>query len=220
MKQITFRFSIALLTFSIGIFVAWIWLFTGNSNIVEISNISIKEHQATVIACPGYLPNQELNENEDYAVYSEILSGKRYNSDLIVINDFTSQGLIADAKNLNYEIPSLTQDTINDYQAKKIESRKLENNFTVSGKVVFLSEEEVTQLFNIGLDGWNKFNKKYPGANGIITLSRVGFNKEKTQALVYVGISCGGLCGGGSFMFLEKRNGKWSIRGNRNLWVS
>lgn len=219
MKKITFRIFVAIITFIIGIFVASFYFFIDNTNIVENLDSSINENIETAVAC-DYVSNQELNENEEYAVYSEILSGERYNSDIIVINDFTSQGLIADAENLNSKIPGLTQDTINDYQAKKVESRKLENSFTVSGKVVFLSEEEETQLFRNGLDGWNKFYKKYPEANGIITFSRVGFNKERTQALVYVGIGCGGLCGDGSFMFLEKINGKWSIRGNKNLWVS
>ena len=40
-------------------------------------------------------------------------------------------------------------------------------------------------------------------------MSAVGFNVDKTLALVYVGHSCGGLCGGGSYHLLKKAGEKW-----------
>lgn len=51
--------------------------------------------------------------------------------------------------------------------------------------------------------------ERYPGSGGILPMSSVGFNKEKTCAIVYFGSSCGSLCGAWSFHLLEKVNGKW-----------
>lgn len=43
-----------------------------------------------------------------------------------------------------------------------------------------------------------------------VRMSPVGFNREKTQAVVFVESSCGGLCGHSQFHFLQKSHGKWS----------
>ena len=55
---------------------------------------------------------------------------------------------------------------------------------------------------------------------GSITISRVALNQEKDMACTYSEINCGGLCGGGSIIFLKKINGLWKIVGQRELWVS
>jgi hypothetical protein len=46
-------------------------------------------------------------------------------------------------------------------------------------------------------------------ANSFVEMSTVGFNREKTLAVLFMGSPCGGLCGGWSYHLLEKVNGKW-----------
>lgn len=43
----------------------------------------------------------------------------------------------------------------------------------------------------------------------ICTLSSVGFNKDRSRALVYTSCSCGPLCGEDSLNILAKNNGRW-----------
>lgn len=43
-----------------------------------------------------------------------------------------------------------------------------------------------------------------------VRMSPVGFNREKTQAIVFMESSCGGLCGSWRFHFLQKVHGKWN----------
>jgi hypothetical protein len=51
----------------------------------------------------------------------------------------------------------------------------------------------------------------YPqSAVSVVSMSPVGFNREKTQAVVFVKSSCGGLCGSWQFHFLVKVHGKWN----------
>lgn len=57
--------------------------------------------------------------------------------------------------------------------------------------------------------GWDEYYRQYPESGGLIELSAVGFNVDKTVAVVYMGHSCGDLCGGGTFHVLEKVDGKW-----------
>jgi hypothetical protein len=44
---------------------------------------------------------------------------------------------------------------------------------------------------------------------GLIEVSPVGFNADKTVAVVYMGHHCGLLCGGGAIRVLLKSHGRW-----------
>lgn len=67
---------------------------------------------------------------------------------------------------------------------------------------------------------WAKFYKKYPNSSGLAFFSKVGFNDRHDQAFVYVGRSCGGLCGSGEYVLLNKVNGQWVVCNEQGLWVS
>ena len=56
---------------------------------------------------------------------------------------------------------------------------------------------------------WEGFYQRYPDSGGWMELSAVGFNVNKTVAVVYMGHHCGPLCGGGGFHVLTKKDGKW-----------
>ena len=87
----------------------------------------------------------------------------------------------------------------------------------------FLFKKELEAIFADGPGGWQGFYAKYPDSGGFNEVSAVGFNADKTVAVVYVAHSCGGLCGGGSFYVLQKREGKWQSlkwKGSECTWVS
>lgn len=74
-----------------------------------------------------------------------------------------------------------------------------------------------------GPAGWSNFKLEHPDSVGWIELSAVGFNHDKTVAVVYVGHHCGGLCGGGRFSVLQKVEGKWKPlpwKGSSCAWAS
>jgi hypothetical protein len=54
----------------------------------------------------------------------------------------------------------------------------------------------------------------------VVRLSRVGFDADRTRALVYRGQVCGPLCGSGGYVLLEKRSGAWRIVDEAHLWIS
>jgi hypothetical protein len=57
----------------------------------------------------------------------------------------------------------------------------------------------------------------------LLQLSIVGFNQDRTRALVSVGYDCGS-CGGGGYHLLVKKDGKWAVdreyRGGSCGWAS
>src|SRR5690606_22856645 len=53
---------------------------------------------------------------------------------------------------------------------------------------------------------------KYPDWNlSILEFSNIGFNKEKTLALVYYCFDSGGV-GGGAYLIYKRKGGKWKLK--------
>jgi hypothetical protein len=68
---------------------------------------------------------------------------------------------------------------------------------------------------------WGAFEKRFPNSYGLVSLSRVGFNAEATQAVVNVDHGCGGLCGEGTIVMLGRDpSGRWRIVDRRGTWIS
>lgn len=58
---------------------------------------------------------------------------------------------------------------------------------------------------------WLAFRKHFPLAWGYVELSRIGFNPEHTQALVYVTHWCGDGCMSGDVWFLTRTGENWTV---------
>lgn len=87
----------------------------------------------------------------------------------------------------------------------------LQPKFAPSIPYQLVSAATVKEIFaKKGVGGWKDFYKKYPNSGGVTSLSAVGFNSDKTIAIVYMGNSCGGLCGFGRYHVLKKANGIWT----------
>jgi len=56
--------------------------------------------------------------------------------------------------------------------------------------------------------------------HGIVSFSRVGFNKARTEALVYMSYVCGGLCGHGFTFWMEKSGDTWKVKEIIRMWIS
>ncbi|MFL6650763.1 MAG: hypothetical protein ACJ8J7_05695 [Sulfurifustaceae bacterium] len=67
---------------------------------------------------------------------------------------------------------------------------------------------------------WKAFYRQYPNAPGLIGVSRVGFNSQATQAVVYIEIGCGPLCGNGFMAHLKRGLSGWKVEKIEHLWVS
>lgn len=92
----------------------------------------------------------------------------------------------------------LKPETLDDFWTKNQQSKKLEYSLDLPHGNVFITADETAKV------------PQYPG---YIELSRVGFDKEMTQALVYIG-NCWkleGFQGRGYYVMLGKQSGAWTI---------
>lgn len=82
-------------------------------------------------------------------------------------------------------------DLIRDFCAKNAQPQKVWPELRQRLPVILLSREELNSLFSAGHpqkpDGWDRFYAKYPKSPGIITISRVGFNRRGDLAMIYLG---------------------------------
>jgi hypothetical protein len=87
---------------------------------------------------------------------------------------------------------------------------------------VMVTKEQVALFFSQDrtASGWKDFYATYPSSSGLLFFSRIGFNSQHNQAFLYVGNSCGGLCGAGSYVLLRKECDSWKIEQEQDLWVS
>ena len=59
---------------------------------------------------------------------------------------------------------------------------------------------------------WRRFHERF-GTDAVrLTVSRVGFNRDHTQAVVHVRRMCDGLCGYGETLLMQKQDGRWSVQ--------
>jgi hypothetical protein len=111
--------------------------------------------------------------------------------------------------------------TVEDFKRKGKNSISLELRFALPSKQVPISDEKLDQFFRGNGTSWQGFHKSYPNSVGYIFISRVGFNPNQDQAFLYIGVSCGGLCGEGYYVLLAKDGGAtWCVKHKDMLWIS
>jgi hypothetical protein len=173
------------------------------------------------------IDNKSSILSEEYEVYSVVIVQQEHDSksiDKFVIKRLTyneSDGLLDSfINNLeNYTGKKLDIGLVNDFRIKNENKSRLENKFSIPQYIILISEKELNDTFR-EMDGWDKFYEMYPNSSGVIEISRVGFNNNYSQALVYYGEYSHNLGGHGDLVFLIKEEGKWIIKEQVPLWIS
>lgn len=110
---------------------------------------------------------------------------------------------------------------ISDYVRSNAKPSILQPRINVEVPYQLIIADELRSVIQTA--GWEGFYQRYSDSGGWMELSAVGFNLNKTVAVVYMGHHCGTLCGGGGFHVLEKKDGKWvalNWRGSSCAWAS
>ncbi|MBI4706223.1 MAG: hypothetical protein HY744_34435 [Deltaproteobacteria bacterium] len=80
---------------------------------------------------------------------------------------------------------------------------------------------EAEAIFDDACSGWHVFYERYPDSQGIMTLSRVGFDPAGKVALVYVSNQSHCVAGAGDVYHLARQaDGSWTVVAGWRLWIS
>jgi hypothetical protein len=168
--------------------------------------------------------------DEDYAIFSAAINGSpvlQKLDGLVFINRTVTAGyplglsarthVAGDVQALYDAAP---QGAIDDFESRNkmrvgFDGTKIKVPFQTFSR----SEEEAEKLFH-RTEGWEAFHKKYQGATMLAAMSRPGINREDNRALLYMGLSCGSSCAGGTLILLSKDDGKRKIIQRATTWLS
>ena len=93
--------------------------------------------------------------------------------------------------------------------------------FRLRRKCVIIPARQEEEFSGRGVREWDYFYECYPRSQGILRLSRVGFNDRFDQAVVYLENTAWFLAGAGLYVFLRKNgDGNWEIRKDSLAWMS
>ena len=209
---------------------AAVFIFLACADINSLQNQAIENEKEVEVV--------ESFEANQYAVYdaliaddnlipyfsrkSNLLSSKL---NLLVIIERTNIDYFGNSKfrellaNVPNHLPALSKATFDDFLTNNESRILLKDSFTLPVKRVFISDEELNSILKSKLY-WEAFYKKYPNSQGVMTLSNVGFDAQKKQALVYISNTRGSLDAIGIYVVLEKQNNVWRVKENYAAWAS
>jgi hypothetical protein len=138
-------------------------------------------------------------------IINQIIKTINQENQIVIIND-------------NLEITYTTQDNNrNDIYKYLRRTKKVENDLLGSFKRN--NNKKAVLKKNIVFDFNFIWNRPYEYNNGIITFSKIGFNKEQTKAIIYIGIMTGSE-GKGDYYILEKEKDAWKIVAIIGGWIT
>ena len=115
-------------------------------------------------------------------------------------------------------LPTLEASTLSDFFRQNSSNIQLPSKLVEHKQIIILSKANEQAIFKEG--GWDKFRDKFHGSQGIMTFSRIGYSKERKQALLSYSNYCGRLCGGGGLAYFRNIEGKWKLEVIFPVWVS
>jgi hypothetical protein len=167
------------------------------------------------------------SEDEEHFVYTAIITemyvNGEPNNDVIVEVQTSLGGSVCDVPwTTNYVSQnmsrSVSKSVFDNFVAKNSDSQASQGQIRTGPGYSIITKGEVDELYQ-DRDFWDRFSEKYP--KGIlVTLSRIGFNEEMNQALVYSSHTCGWKCGLGYYVLLMKDGNTWTIKHKVNVWAS
>jgi hypothetical protein len=145
---------------------------------------------------------QPYDNDAGYAVLSVLLGGdpaKPSAASTAIYENTGSYSCRSDNKS-----PDEFREALKDYTSANKTRWRLQKKLGLNHPYTLVSDQEVN---NAG--GLRQYGNAHPEIRGIISVSAVGFNADKTVALVFQSFHCGPLCGEGELVAFRKINGQW-----------
>jgi hypothetical protein len=179
--------------------------------------------------------NKDEITEEEYSVYTEFFKIKEVPKiDSPVPHLFPSKGTLVYEKtssgkkitqgflkSLEKSSGKLDASLIESYNSRNTKDYYMKDKILVNTLKILTEErmEEIKKKGGLGKGFAQEFMRSYPLAGDIIYLSRVGFSRDKANALFHAG-SSSGLTGASYFILMEKTGNAWQLKNAllNNFW--
>ena len=156
------------------------------------------------------IAGERYSDHDAYQIYDLLLPQEEvysFGKGTIVIREETEANQAVPEGCLFPDAVAQFKDAIADYNRLNHKRWLLQRSFEIERPYELVNSDTINSL--LSGTAWEGFYQRYPDSGGFIVFSAVGFNQERTRALVYSGSSCGNLCGSWSFHLFQKANGHW-----------
>lgn len=178
----------------------------------------------------------------EYEIYSTIINNKEINwtnkNTILVIRnveldddskwfleelkadqELILSGFFDDESAKKYETNQNYQDALLGLLKTSTQKIKIKSFINPTFNLKSISKRKFNSFFKRDIDkGWLQINKQYQ-SNWVVEFSKISFSGN--YASVYYGYHCGGLCGSGQLLVLEKKeSANWVVISTINLWMS
>ena len=160
---------------------------------------------------------QDAPTEREYAVWSALLdtrNGVPYVTRIVIVDSTRAGDHGLSAGPWPVGGGRVPDDVLRSFREANTRAWPLENRFRTSVPVQLLSQagNRVVSKDPDDGEGRNITNVRFPGAGGVVTLSRVGFSGDGRTALVFHRVICGGLCGEDSYYLLALgADARWGV---------
>ena len=103
----------------------------------------------------------------------------------------------------------ISREVIEDWRKENRTTKPLQGKFDLSYEFHLVSKTELEGYEKVNFFG--EFYEKYPDSNGLISVSKIGFDAARNKALIHVVHSYGILGASYNFITLERTGGVWSV---------
>ena len=112
------------------------------------------------------------------------------------------------------KMPEVDKAALSDFQERNNESRSVRylSSLDLSVPVVLVSRHTLESFLHNGPEPyWEEFYRRYPGSNGRISFSSIGYSADGNLAILVVDQGCGSLCGALSNVVVKRALGRWRV---------
>lgn len=121
------------------------------------------------------------------------------------------------------QMPGIDSSTMRSFREHNGQVERTCATLPLVGGMTMLTRRDIDSLPTGGRldDYWAAFHARFPGVAGITRVSGVGVGMGGRQALLTIDHSCGGLCGAGHVVLLERDDqGTWRVKRAAMTWIS
>jgi hypothetical protein len=119
---------------------------------------------------------------------------------------------------INKDFNLLDSSTYSDFLNKNEYSQSIDSVKLLKQNIIYISDSVWINIFKNG--GWKKFYKCFPNSLGFVEFSSIGFNSNKTQALIYYRQMSDFSYGNGFYLLYNLENGNWYKKQSKLGWTS
>jgi hypothetical protein len=160
------------------------------------------------------------------AVIEELFAGKKLADKPIKalllegvtrFDDFEGEKAVSSKASGTPLFKGLKPETMQSFISQNSQRLPLTNPIKASLKLQMIDSKRAQET--VGGNKWKELYAANPDCAGIISVSKIGFDKEGKQALVYVAHVYGEDLGRGNILFLQKSGQQWKVQEKVSNWV-